>query len=288
MGAEVVVITGAGSGIGWGCAEALARDGATVVAGVLDDAQAQWVAQQGLEGVHPIPLDVTSADQIESAVERTEQIAAGRPIVGLVNNAGIAVAGPLEYLSDADLRLQFDVNVLGLMAVTRAFLPALRRSRGRIINVGSVGGRLSIPFTGPYNASKFAVRALSDALRVELRPSGIKVVLIEPGPIDTPIWQRSMDAAIERLDRLPAQARERYRVEIDTLFEMTRKTAAAAIGVQTVVDAIVEAVYAKRPPTSRLLGVQAYVQAAASVLPDRLRDRVLMAVMGLPSRRDEE
>lgn len=288
MPGEVIVVTGAGSGIGWACAEAFGRDGATVLAGIFDDAQANWVTGQDVPGVHPIRLDVRSQSDIDAAVARAEQLAAGMPIVGVVNNAGIAVAGPLEYLADEDLRQQFDVNVFGLMAVTRAFLPALRRSRGRVINVGSVGGRLSVPFTGPYAASKFAVRALSDALRVELRPSGVKVILIEPGPIDTPIWQRSMDAALARLDRLPAEARERYRTEIDTIFAATRKTAASAIPVATVRDAIVEAMYAKRPPTSRLLGVQAYVQAAASALPDRIRDRVLMAAMGLSSRKRDD
>lgn len=282
----IVIVTGAGSGIGWESAKALAALGQTVVAGVLNELEMQRVKASGVQGIIPLELDVTNAEQIAAAVAFVESAEAEfGPVRGVVNNAGLVVAGPLEFISDPDLRVQFDVNVLGLMAVTRAFLPALRSARGRIINIGSVGGRLSVPFTGPYGASKFAVRALSDALRVELRPSGVHVVLIEPGPIATPIWERSLQTAKKRIASFPARARQLYDREIDQVMLMTRKTAAGSIPVDRVVEIVVRALESRRPRAQYLVGAQAYVQAWAARLPASVRDVAVLLAMGLPTHR---
>lgn len=253
-----------------------------MLAGVLDEAQAQEIEDRGVDGITPFVLDVTDPDHVAAAARRVEM--AERevgPLRGVVNNAGLVVAGPLEILADEHLRQQLDVNVLGLMAVTRAMLPALRRSRGRIVNIGSVGGRLAVPFTGPYAASKFAVRALSDALRVELRPAGVTVVLIEPGPIATPIWQRSMEAATRRLERIDPKLRALYEREIEVVFGTTRKTEAAAIPVERVSRAVTRALFDRRARAQILVGAQAYLQAAVSLLPARARDGLLMRALGL-------
>src|SRR5262249_48182153 len=129
----------------------------------------------------------------------------GLPLGGLVNNAGIAVAGPLEHLQLAEIRRQFDVNVFGALAVTQAMLPMLRLARGRLVFVGSISGRLSVPYLAPYSASKAALRTMASALRVELRALGIRVTLIEPGSTRTPIWRKGRDAAGEIAKALGAQ-----------------------------------------------------------------------------------
>lgn len=275
-------MTGSATGIGWACAQAIASRGDAVLAGVLDEAQVREVEERGVDGITPFVLDVTDPDHVAGAARRVETFEREvGPLRGVVNNAGLAVAGPLEILHDEHLRQQLDVNVLGLMAVTRAMLPALRRSRGRIVNIGSVGGRLAVPFTGPYAASKFAVRALSDALRVELRPAGVTVVLIEPGPIATPIWRRSMEAASRRLEELDPQQRALYEREIEVVFGTTRKTEAGAIPVERVSRAVTRALFDRRPRAQVLVGAQAYLQAAVSLLPARVRDGLLMRGLGL-------
>ncbi len=257
--------------------------GHAVVAGVYDEREAQDLREAGMASLTPIVVDVTRPDHVEAMARHVGD--RGDRLRGVVNSAGIVVAGPLEFLSDADLRQQLDVNVIGLMAVNRALLPMLRVAAGRIVNIGSVGGRLSVPFTGAYSASKFALRALSDALRMELRPSGVHVALVEPGPIATPIWSRSTDAAKQRLAAMPDSAKALYGAEIDRVFSMTRQTEARSIPVAHVVDVVIDALEAKRPRAQYLVGREAHAQAWLSRLPARVRDRVLLRAMGLSTRR---
>ena len=187
---DAIVVTGAATGIGRAIALRLAAAGATVFAGVRRESDGTSLAAAALAGrIRPLIFDVTDVEAIERA--RASVARSGLPLAGIVNNAGISVAGPLEVLPDAELRRQFDVNFFGAIAVTRAFLPALRASNGRVVSVGSISGKISVPMLGAYAASKFALEAACDALRVELRPSGIDVVLIEPGAVKTPIWQKS-------------------------------------------------------------------------------------------------
>ena len=187
MSVRTALVTGASSGIGAACAARLARAGWRVLAGVRRPGDAP-------EGTEEVLLDVTDAAQIQ-ARPRVDELHA------LVNNAGIAIAMPLEFVPLDELRHQLEVNVVGQVAVTQAFLPALRRARGRIVFVGSIAGKSALPFLGPYAASKHALEAVADSLRLELRPWGIRVSIVEPGSIKTPIWARGAAKADELLGR---------------------------------------------------------------------------------------
>ena len=191
MTQRAVVVTGASSGIGAAAAELLAREGFLTYAGVRSPEDGAKIAALH-ENIRPLRLDVTDRDSIASAAEVVTK--SGAPLHGLVSNAGIAVGGPLEFLPVDELRRQFEVNVFGGIAVSQAFLPQLRASRGRIVFVGSVSGRIAVPYLGPYAASKFALRALSDALRAELAPAGVFVALVEPGSVKTPIWKKGRES----------------------------------------------------------------------------------------------
>jgi NAD(P)-dependent dehydrogenase (short-subunit alcohol dehydrogenase family) len=206
--APTVVVTGASKGIGAAVARRLAADGYRVVAGVRRAGDAEALRAELGERVVPALLDVTDPEAVAATAALVGREVGEHGLAGLVNNAGIAVAAPLEFLPPEELRRQLEVNVVGPHAVTKALLPLLRRGRGRIVNVGSVGDRIASPLTGAYAASKFALRALTDALRLELSRWGIAVVLVEPGSTATPIWETSL-AAAERLRRTlpPAAAR---------------------------------------------------------------------------------
>src|SRR5678809_1638486 len=186
-----VVVTGASTGIGAACALDCVGRGMTVFAGVRDPRAGEALAAKGGPLLIPITLDVTDGPSIARSLEVVQQVVGEGGLGGLVNNAGIAVGSPLEVISLTLLRKQLEVNVIGQIAVTQAFLPLLRRGHGRIVNMGSIAGRGTIPLLGPYSASKYALEALTDALRMELQPWGIQVSIIEPGAIATPIWEKS-------------------------------------------------------------------------------------------------
>src|SRR5271157_4465988 len=212
----VALITGASTGIGRATALRLARNGWTVLAGVRDPAAGEsLVAEAPSAGrVVPLTLDVTDAEQIAEAARRVDEetAQAGQPGSGrldaLVNNAGIGIGGPLEIIPLDEVRRQFEVNVFGQIAVTQALLPALRRARGRIVFVSSIGGRVAVAFTAPYAASKHAVEAIGDALRVELHSSNVQVALIEMASVATPIWDKAQ-AEAERVN-IPAELEPTY------------------------------------------------------------------------------
>ena len=269
MSAErAVVVTGASTGIGADAAERLAALGFVVYAGVRDLASAP-----NAERIRPLQLDVTDAAQIAAAAATVA--ADGIPLAALVGNAGIAVGGPLEDLPLAEFRRQFEVNVFGSLAVAQAFLPHLRRVRGRLVLVGSIAGRLSIPFVAPYSASKFALRAIADAFRVELAPAGIAVALIEPGSVKTPIWAKGRASRERLMTMLPPEAIERYGPQLDAVFARTEAEERTGLPVERVGRAIVHAVTAKRPRGSYLIGVPARVGSIAAMLPASLRDRMI-------------
>jgi len=193
MSNRTVLVTGAGRGIGRAIAVRLARSGWQVYGGVRTDVAAKELAAES-DLITPVELDVTVPEHL-AALDRElpERLDA------LVNNAGIAVAGPVETLSRVDMHHQFDVNLIGPLALTRTMLPRLRRARGRVMFISSINGRVSFPFTGIYNASKYAIEAVADCLRVELRPFGVQVGLVEPGVIDTDPWHE-MDQLIDELE----------------------------------------------------------------------------------------
>ncbi len=270
---RAVVVTGASTGIGEACALRLDRAGLTVFAGVRSAEAGERLRRLASDRLHPILLDVTDEGSIELAVAAVAARLGGGGIAGLVNNAGIAVAGALEFVPVAKLREQLEVNVVGQIAVTRAFLPLLRKSGGRIVNMSSVSGRLAVPFIGPYSASKWALEALSDSLRVELRPWKIHVALIEPGVIATPIWSKSLAVAEELIQGLPPEAHVLYGPVID--FMRRRAVSGAGIPADRVARAVAHALLAPRPRTRYLVGTDARVGALFARLPDRLRDRLL-------------
>ena len=227
----------------------------------------------------PILLDVTDSSSITATAAA---VAAAGGLAGLVNNAGIVVAAPVELLPLAELRRQLEVNVIGLVAVTQAALPLLRQSRGRIVNIGSISGRMATPVLGAYSASKFAVEALTDALRLEVQPWGIEVSLIEPGAVATPIWEKSRAAGLALRQALTPDAEGLYGGAISALERVAARSARQAISPDAVVRAVAHALTAPRPRTRYLVGTAARVQAIFALFPDRLRDRLLTRALRLP------
>ncbi|HEY7619621.1 MAG TPA: SDR family NAD(P)-dependent oxidoreductase [Solirubrobacteraceae bacterium] len=271
MARGTVVITGTSTGIGRATALRLARAGFDVLAGVRRDSDG--AALHEADGrIEPVIVDVTDADQVAALARRI----AGGPLAGLVNNAGIAVAGPLEGVPLAEMRRQYEVNVFGLLAVTQALLEPLRAGRGRIVNIGSIGGRINTPFVGPYSSSKAAVRSLSASLRRELRPWKIEVALVEPGALDTPIWRKGEEEAEDTIGALPERVRTLYAQQLDAMVKTVRKIAAGATPPEAAAEAVEHALTARRPRTLYTVGREARIQGTLhALLPDRAFDALV-------------
>jgi NAD(P)-dependent dehydrogenase (short-subunit alcohol dehydrogenase family) len=271
----IVLVTGASSGIGEATALHLKELGFDPVAAVRKDEDAERL---GVSGLRTVRLDVTEADQIAAARDEL----GGAPLAGLVNNAGIAVAAPLEFLPLDQLRRQLEINLIGQLAVTQAFLPALRAGRGRIVNVSSIGGRVALPLVGAYNASKFALEAVSDSLRREVRSQGVDVIVVEPGGVKTPIWRKGDELASELTADMPPEAERLYGRLIEALRRQTTKIATeTGIEPREVAETIGRALTAKRPRARYLVGRDAKVRdPVAKVLPDRVMDRLIGRAMG--------
>ena len=282
-GTRTAVVTGASTGIGEACALRLDRHGWRVFAGVRKDADGERLKQQASDRLTPILLDVTDEAAISSAAETVGTAVGEAGLDGLVNNAGITVPGPLEFLTTQDLRHQLEVNVIGQIAVTQALLALIRTGHGRIVNIGSIGGRMATPFLGPYNASKFAMEALTDSLRQALRPWGIHVAIVEPGSIATPIWQKAQAAADDLEQNLPEEAMRLYGEAFAAMREAARKFEEAGIPPDEVAKFVEHALTAKRPKTRYVVGRDAQVQRViAKVVPDRVRDSLVARQLGLP------
>lgn len=248
---DAVLITGASTGIGKACAHYLAEQGYHIFAGVRTQEDARGLHT---EGITPLILDVTKPEQITAALHRVTTALDGRGLAGLINNAGIAKGGPLECLPIEDLRLQLEVNVIGLIALTQAFLPLIRKAQGRIINMSSISGRIALPFVGPYCASKCALEALSDALRIELIPWHIAVITIQPGPIATPIWDKSLAAYDQSMSTLPEETKRLYGDTLTTHRQAIIKAAERGIPPLEVAQVVHLALRAKRPKARYLIG----------------------------------
>jgi NAD(P)-dependent dehydrogenase (short-subunit alcohol dehydrogenase family) len=281
-----VVITGASTGIGAACAIGCAEEGMTVFAGVRQLKAGAALQAKGGAAIIPLELDVTNGESIKQAADSVTRQVGEAGLFGLVNNAGIAIGSPLEFIPLAQLRRQFEVNVVGQIAVTQALLPLLRWAHGRIVNMGSIAGRGTIPLTGPYSASKHALEALTDALRLELYPWGIEVSIIEPGAVATPIWDTSLRTSMEVESEIPAEGRHLYQAVATSIREAMSQAAARAIPPDAVVKAVLHALTAKRPKTRYLVGRDAKLRAMMlRWLPDRLQDWVLKVVLKLPRSR---
>ena len=279
--ARAVVVTGASSGIGFACARRLDEAGFRVFGGVRTREDGERLRAATAGRAVPLRLDVTDADQIAAAARAVDEACGASGLAGLVNNAGIAVAGPLEIVPIEDLRRQLEVNVVGQVAVTQALLPALRRGRGRIVNMGSIAGRFSAPFLGPYSASKFALEALADALRLELRPWGLAVVIVEPGDIATPIWEKGQQYGRELEARFP-EALRRYEPFAARVRRYAADRGRVSAPPDLVARVVLQALTARRPKARYLVGRDAKVRALlARWLPDRARDWLVARLLGL-------
>jgi NAD(P)-dependent dehydrogenase (short-subunit alcohol dehydrogenase family) len=284
----LALITGASTGIGRASALRLAAKGWTVLAGVRDPAAGEQLlaAAAGPGRVIPLQLEVTDSVQIAQAVTRVEEESAegGASVSGgldaLINNAGIGVGGPLELVSQEDLRRQFDINVLAQVAVTQAMLPALRRAHGRIVFVSSIGGRVATPFLAPYAASKHAVEAIGDALRVELRSSKIQVALLEPGSVATPIWDKARADA--DAVSIPPELQAEYGNVPAAMSKALEDTERRGVSPEVVAKTIEQALTARRMKARYLVGTDAKAMLVIRrLLPDRLFDRFIRRALGV-------
>lgn len=279
---RTVLITGASTGIGRATALHLDAAGWRVFAGVRRGEDAAELQKAGSQRLVPLMLDVTDSGQIAAAAERVSAETAGSGLHGLVNNAGIAVPGPLETLPVDDFKRQIDVNLSAQVAVTQAMLPAIRTARGRVVFITSIGGLMAFPMFGAYHAAKFGLEAVGDVFRQELRPWGISVSVVEPGSIATPIWERGeaeVDALAERAGDGQADL---YGEAIVAYREVARKTGARGIPPERVAVKIEHALSARRPRTRYLVGADARGQAFASrILPDRVVDWIVARATGM-------
>jgi NAD(P)-dependent dehydrogenase (short-subunit alcohol dehydrogenase family) len=276
---QSVVVTGSSTGIGEGCALRLDKMGWRVFAGVRRREDGEALKQKASERLVPVILDVTDSESIAAATRYVAEVVGEEGLDGLVNNAGIAVAGPLEFLPVDELRRQLDVNVVGQIAVTQAFLPLLRKARGRIVNIGSVSSRISVPLLGPYSASKFAMDALTTALRMELQPWGIHVAIVDPSGIATPIWRKSMAAGERLAERFPPEVFELYGPIIEVQRKRAVESDRTGLPRSAVTRPVAHALTSPRPRTRYPVGSTARIVAILRLLPDRLRERLLMSQM---------
>src|SRR4051812_47359263 len=275
-----VLVTGAARGIGHATALRLAAAGWDVVAGVRrpEDGEALRAAASGR--IAPVRLDVTDAIQVAALDE-----ALPPALDAVVNNAGIVVGGPIEGVAVGDLRRQLEVNVIGQVAVTQAVLPRLRTSCGRVVFVSSLSGRVATPMTGPYNASKFALEGVADSLRLELRPWGIKVILVEPAQTDTDMWRKADDVLDETLAGTSEEHKRLYAKHIDGFrrtIKVSQKIASPVEGVATTIE---RALTAGRPRARYVVGTGPRIQGAlAGMTPTPVMDAVLSKASGVPRR----
>lgn len=276
---ELVVVTGASSGIGRASAQRLAADGFHVLAGVRNQDDAAKLRTQSIE---PVILDITDADALRALADRVATDSAGRLLRAVVNNAGIAVNGPVETVPLDEWRRQFEVSVIGQIAVTQALIPALLASRGRVINIGSLGGKVAMPGFGPYSAAKFAMEAVTDALRREMEPQGLKVIVITPGAVSTGMSDQGM-ATVSRLARLmTSDQHRRHGPLIDGVKAQIEAFARDGVPAEQAATVVSQALRDSKPRIRYTVGRDAAVMSRmVSFMPDRILDRVLRRQMGM-------
>jgi NAD(P)-dependent dehydrogenase (short-subunit alcohol dehydrogenase family) len=269
-----VLITGASTGIGEATAHHLKELGFDAIGAVRRPEDAERL---GSAGLRTVTLDVTDLESIAAAGAAVGD----GPLAGLVNNAGVAVAGPLEFLPLEQLRRQLEVNLIGQVAVIQRFLASLRAGRGRIVNVSSIGGRVALPLLGAYSMSKFGLEGMSDSLRRELRPQGVDVVVIEPGGVKTPIWRKGNELAADLQAGMPPEAGRLYGPMIEALrAETVNIERVRGIEPREVAETIAAALTAKRPRARYVVGKDAKLRAPmGAVLPDRVMDRLIARAM---------
>ena len=275
---EIVIITGASSGIGAATARELARRGFHVLAGVRRDQDADAIRGPGIE---PLIIDITNPDHIRALATRVQDDPRGRAVRALVNNAGIGVNAPVEVFALDAWRRLFEVNFFGHIAVTQTLLPALIRSKGRVINVSSVGGKVAMATYGPYAGTKFALEAVSDSLRREIAPFGVEVVVVEPGAVKTKIAGQAIATAHEVASTMTPEQRQRYGRLVQAITAQAASvTESSGLSADAAAKVIAKAVTARKPRTRYTVGRDAaLITLVARILPDRILDRVLAAAL---------
>lgn len=274
-----VLITGASSGIGEDAALRLDRLGHRVFAGVRKTDDGERLSARASDRLVPVICDVADEASVGAAVQVVDGAVGAEGLQGLVNNAGVARAGPLEHLPLDEWRSQIDVNVIGQVAVTRAALPLVRQGHGRICFIGSVSGRLGSALMGPYVASKFAVEGIAQCLREELRPWDIAVSVVEPGPVKTPIWSKGRAYAAELEERLGPEAMAQYRDQVEAAKKGVDTSERIGAPTSKVSDAIVHALFDPRPKHRYLVGAPAKIAGPLTrLLPDKALSRLMQAM----------
>jgi NAD(P)-dependent dehydrogenase (short-subunit alcohol dehydrogenase family) len=284
-----VVVTGASTGIGRATALFLDQKGYRVFAGVRKQADAKALAADASDQLTPITIDVTKERSIKAAKDKVQRAVGKDGLVGLVNNAGVGDGGPVETMDLDILRNVLEVNLVGQVAVTQAFLPLIRKAPGTIVFIASIGGRIASPFMSPYNTSKFAVEALGESLRQELAPWEIDVVVIEPGSIDTPIWKKGAETIEDQFAKLTATTRRLYGKQLKRMDEVLTETASRGIAPEKVAKVIHTAISSENPKHRYLVGRDAKIAAKLKgTLPDRtfkkLIDRQVKMPTDVPSK----
>jgi NAD(P)-dependent dehydrogenase (short-subunit alcohol dehydrogenase family) len=274
---EIAIITGASTGIGAATARELARRGFHVLAGVRRDRDADAIRGPGIE---PMIIDITNSDHICALATRVHGDPQGRAVRALVNNAAIAVNAPVETFAIDEWRSLFEVNLFGHVAVTQALLPELVRSKGRVVNISSVGGKVAMATYGPYASTKFALEAMSDSLRREISPFGVQVVVVEPGAVRTEMADRAIaNAHVLALAMTPEQSR-RYAGLVQATTAQTASFTKSGLSADAAAEVIAMAVTARKPRTRYTIGRDAALLTfLARMLPDRTLDRVFAAAL---------
>jgi NAD(P)-dependent dehydrogenase (short-subunit alcohol dehydrogenase family) len=279
-----VVVTGASTGIGHATALHLDKKGYRVFAGVRKEADAKSLAEEGSDRLTPITIDVAKERSIASAKQKVQRAVGKDGLVGLVNNAGVGNGGPVETLDLQDLRDVLEVNLVGQVAVTQAFLPLIRKSKGTIVFLASIGGRIASPFMSPYNTSKFAVEALGESLRQELAPWGIDVAVVEPGSIDTPIWRKGAETIDEQTAKMSPAAKRLYGKQLVRMEEVLTETASRGISPEKVAKTIHDAIKSDKPKHRYLVGRDARIGARLKgTLPDRTFSKLIGRQIKMPT-----
>jgi NAD(P)-dependent dehydrogenase (short-subunit alcohol dehydrogenase family) len=279
-----VVVTGASSGIGRATVLYLDKKGYRVFAGVRKQADAKSLAEEGSDQLTPITIDVTKDRSIKAAKDKVRKAVGKDGLVGLVNNAGVGDGGPVETMDLDVLRNVLEVNLVGQVAVTQAFLPLIRKVPGTIVFIASIGGRIASPFMSPYNTSKFAVEALGESLRQEVAPWSIDVTVIEPGSIDTPIWEKGAQTIDEQMSKLSPAAKRLYGKQLRRMDEVLSETAGRGIPPEKVAKAIHTAIRSDNPRHRYLVGRDAKIAARLKgTLPDRTFIKLISRQVKMPT-----
>lgn len=274
LGDDAILVTGASSGIGRALALDLARRGRAVYGGVRSDRDAERLRHDTGGRARPLLMDLRDGAALGAAARTLREERGNTGLAALVNCAGIVVPGPIARLPSTELREQLDVNVVGAHAVVRAFLPSLLEARGRVLHIGSMSASLTLPFMGPYSASKAALRALARAQRMELAAQGVSVVHVELGNVRTPLWERGRAALT------PGRCAG-YEAPLERFASISARAERSSLEPERIVRALRELLEARRPKESYVLGADARAARLIAALPARLREGILLTLFGL-------